>query len=137
MPCHIKSCTHLEKPKRTTSQNSALHLYFQLLADELNGAGLSIQHVLAKYRVELDWDGGSVKENLWRPIQKALLGKLSTTELSKQQDIDRVYEHINRFVSQMGVHVSFPNDPDKESAKSMLSGEAVPYPTEEYQDPKL
>ena len=118
--------------KRTDSQNAALHLYCQLLADELNGSGLSIQKTLENYKAEISWTKESVKELIWRPVQKALVNKTSTTELSKQMEINAIYEHVNRFVSQMGVHVEFPNDPDKEDKKSYLSGEKVNYPTEEY-----
>lgn len=132
--CHRSDCRHVNS-RRTVSQNNALHLYCQLLADELNAGGLPIKHVLSTYAVDLDWDMQSVKDLIWRPIQKALLGKTSTTELKKQQDIDRVYEHINRFIGEkFGVHVEFPNDPDKEDKKSMLSGEAIKYPDEECKD---
>jgi len=102
-----------EQPVRTSTQNNSLHLWFQLVADELNASGQSKQKVLAK-TVELNWDGSSVKEDLWRPVQKALLGKKSTTELSKQEDIDRVFEHLNRFLGEKcEIHVPFPSDPTK------------------------
>lgn len=94
--------------QRTGQQNRALHLYFTLLAKELNEAGYSVQLVL-KEKMELDWDAEKVKELLWRPAQKAILKKKSTTQLEKQQDIDVVFEHLNRFVSEkFGVAVQFP-----------------------------
>ena len=98
---------------RTPNQNAALHLYFDLLAKELNDGGFPIQKVLSKYAVELDWSGNSVKELLWRPVQKALTSKVSTTELDKISDIDLVYEHINRFVGKLGIHVPWPNNQNK------------------------
>lgn len=129
--CHRADCKHVNS-KRTLSQNSALHVYFQLIADELNGAGLPIKATLEHYDVDLDWSSESVKSLVWRPIQKALLGKRSTTELKKQQDIDRVYEHINRFLSeQFGIHVPFPVNPDKQKEKQYIgSKETVPYQEE-------
>lgn len=101
---------------RTLSQNAALHVWFTLLADELNAAGYTVQLVL-KEKMDLDWDADKVKELLWRPAQKALLGKNSTTELKKVEDIDKVYEHLNRHIGQkFGIFVDFPHDSHKEKA---------------------
>jgi len=107
-----------------------------MVADELNAAGLSKQQVLSK-TIELAWDGDSIKEDLWRPVQKALLKKKSTTELKKTEDIDKVFEHLNRFLGEkLGVHVPFPFDPDKQKEKQYItSKETVAYPTEEAQEP--
>lgn len=94
---------------RTSRQNRALRLYFALLATELNAAGLSIQFVL-KEKVDLDWSPDSVLELLWRPLQKALLKKHSTTLLNKTEDIDKVYETLNRHLGTIfGLHVPFPH----------------------------
>ena len=104
--------TFTPKP-RTPTQNNALHLYFELLAEELNQAGYTVQLVL-KEKMDLDWDKEKIKELLWRPAQHAILGKKSTTELSKQMDIDRVYDHLNRHISEkFGIHVGFPVDTEK------------------------
>jgi len=97
--------------QRTERQNKSLHLFFTLLANELNDAGYTVQLVL-KEKMDLDWDGSKVKELLWRPAQQAILGKKSTTELSKISDIDKVYDHLNRHISEkLELHVAFPHDP--------------------------
>lgn len=98
---------------RTETQSRALHLYFQLLADELNNSGWSIQKFLS-HAVEINWTKNSVKELLWRPIQKMLVEKQSTTALDKVTEIDLIYDHINRHVSELtGIHVEFPHrDPN-------------------------
>lgn len=94
---------------RTIQQNKALHKFFELLADEFNNAGYSVQLVL-KEKMDLDWDASAVKELLWRPAQKALLKKNSTTELTKQMDIDKVYDHLNRHLGEkFGIHVPWPS----------------------------
>lgn len=99
---------HQPKP-RTSQQNRALHKYFELLAEEFNNAGYSVQLILSQ-KMDLNWDGQMVKDLLWRPAQQALLRKKSTTELSKQQDIDKVYEHLNRHISEkFFIHVPFPH----------------------------
>ena len=99
--------------KRTPAQNNSIHLYCQLVADSLNAAGLDIEQVLQNFTMELDWSKESVKEILWRTAQKRLLKKKSTTELNKQEDIDRVYEAVNRFLAKLGVEsIPFPHDPE-------------------------
>jgi len=94
---------------RTGQQNRALHLYYQMLAKELNDAGYTVQLVL-KEKIDIDWSPRLIKEILWREAQRAILGKDSTTELSKQGDIDLVYSHLNRHLSEkFGLHVAFPS----------------------------
>ncbi len=111
----MPKCPHCHKDtlvNRTPSQNNSLHLWFDLVAKELNEAGYTVQMVL-KEKVDLDFDGDKVKELLWRPAQQAILKKKSTTELKKITDIDRVWEHLNRHLGEkFGIHVPFPANPD-------------------------
>lgn len=101
-----------KKGVRTEQQSKALHLYFDLLAKELNAAGYSVQLFL-KQTVDLDFDKNKVKELIWRPLQKALVDKQSTTELDKTTEIDYIYDHLNRHLAEkFGIHIEFPNDPD-------------------------
>lgn len=93
---------------RSAKQNSSLHLYFELLAAELNSSGYTIQKLLS-HAVDLEWSAESIKELLWRPIQKALIKKKSTTQLDRVSEIDQVYDHINRYLSEFGIHVVFPS----------------------------
>ena len=100
----IKKNTNL----RTLTQNRALHLYFTLLATELNDAGFDMKAVIRK-EVDIPWTSSSIKEYLWRPIQKQQLQKKSTTRL-KNTDIDLIYDTVNRIVGERtGVYVEFPN----------------------------
>jgi len=97
--------------KRTLKQNSALHLYFQLLADQLNEAGLDMRVVL-KPEVSIPWGKDTIKDFLWRPIQRFQLGKKSTTELTTAE-IDKVFEVLNRHLSEKFPeieHIPFPNE---------------------------
>lgn len=87
------------KEARTLQQNRALHKFFGLLAEELNKAGLDMKVVL-KPEVDIPWTAQMVKEFLWRPIQKAYIGKQSTTELEKVKEIDEIYEILNRHLAQ-------------------------------------
>lgn len=98
---------------RTEQQNRALHLWFEMLAEELNSAGYNVQHVL-KQKMEIDWNPKLVKEILWRDAQIKILGKTSTTELNKQEDIDKIYEHLNRHIGEkFGLHIPFPVDTER------------------------
>ena len=94
--------------KRTLQQNKALHVLFDLLAEELNTAGLDMRKTL-KESVEIPWNRENVKDFLWRPIQQAQLRKTSTTELTTK-DIDKVFETLNRHLGErFNLHVDFPS----------------------------
>lgn len=95
---------------RTRKQNNALHLFFNLMADMLNESGLDQRKVL-KPEIDIPWDHESVKEKLWRPVQIDVTHKESTTELNSQEDINKVYDVLNRHLAQRfpGIpHVPFP-----------------------------
>jgi hypothetical protein len=100
--------------KRTISQNRALHLWFNLLAEELNKAGLDQRKVL-KPGVAIPWSGESIKEQVWKPIQQALYEKKSTTELLKKEEIDRIYDVINKHLSESFPGIEIPDFPSIES----------------------
>jgi len=94
--------------QRTELQNRALHLYFQLVADALNDAGLDMRAVL-KPNIDIPWTGETVKEYMWRPIMKIQLRKDSTTELTTV-DIDKVFDTLNRHLGEkLGIHEPFPS----------------------------
>lgn len=99
--------------QRTTNQNKAMHVFFKLLADELNNAGLDQRKVL-KPEIAIDWTPEAIKSQIWKPIQKALYNKKSTTELDKQMEIDKIHETIMRHLGEkFGVeYIEFPHDPE-------------------------
>ena len=95
--------------KRTNRQNRALHVYFQELSNSLNAAGLDMRTVL-KPGVQIPWNEKTIKSHLWKPIQKAMLEKESTTELDSAE-ISKVYEVLNRHLGEMfGFSIPFPSD---------------------------
>lgn len=106
--------------KRTNLQNRALHLFYTLLADALNNAGLDMKVVL-RPSVSIPWTKESVKEHLWKPIQNALYGKVSTTELDKSQEIDRVHEVLMRHISEK-FHLEYIDFPHEEKKSDLLEG---------------
>ena len=53
---------------------------------------------------------------MWNGISDALLGKDSSTQLTKDE-VDKVYEMMNAFIGrEFEFHIPFPNNPDKEKA---------------------
>jgi len=101
------------RKQRTKDQNSALHLWFTMVAEALNNAGLTVQETL-KHTMDIEWNGYRIKELVWRQAQKKYLNKHSTTQLDKYSDIDEIYDLINRWLSKMGVeNIPFPYNPDK------------------------
>lgn len=97
-----------ESKQRTTQQNKALHKFYSELALALNEAGLDMKRTL-KPDIDIPWNGDTVKDYLWRPIQQAQLGKESTKELTTKE-IDAVYDTLNRHLGEkLGVHVEFPS----------------------------
>ena len=100
----------MEKP-RTGQQNKALHLYLTMLASALNAAGFDQRKVLAAMKdgVEIPWSPDAAKENLYRPIMRAILGKESTADL-EVTEVSRVYEVLNRFTAErFGISLQFPD----------------------------
>ena len=94
---------------RSDQQNRALHLWFQLLADELNLAGLDLKLALKELPVDVPATKNNIKEALWRPIQKTMVSTASTKELTTGQ-IDAIWEVINRHFGNLGFEVPrFPS----------------------------
>ena len=96
--------------QRTDQQRKAIEVYCRILAEILNDAGLDQPVVLGKMLegVELPWDQEKVKNDIWRVIQQALLGKKSTTNLTREE-VSEVYDTVNRWTSEaLGVSVMFP-----------------------------
>ena len=91
--------------QRTIPQNNALHLYFSQVAEALNDAGLDVREVI---KVDTPWNRHLVKDILWRSIQRKVVRKESTRDLSKT-DIDKIYEILNRALSEKGIYVPFPS----------------------------
>ena len=92
--------------QRTLVQNRALHLYCKNVSQALNGAGYDMKKVI---KADVPWTPLQVKELIWRPIQKALLRKESTTNLSKSE-VNKVYETVSKLLAErFGIVVEFPS----------------------------
>ena len=86
-------------PKLNTQQRKALWLFMGHLANELNDAGLDIRKVL-KPSYNIPWTKDSVHDHLWIPIQKAMYGTDSVTQLKKHEQIDKIHKVITREIGE-------------------------------------
>ena len=78
---------------------------FETMADELNDAGMYISKVI---RADAPWNKDRIKELIWKPLQKMMLDKESTTQLTTK-DIDEVFMVLNKTFGEMGVELQFPS----------------------------
>ena len=92
---------------RTLTQNKSIHKYCAMLSEAFNEAGLDMQTVLAE-GTSIPWSEAKVKEDIWRTVQVAAVGKVSTTKL-ETHEVTKVYEIVSRHISQtFGLFVPFP-----------------------------
>ena len=83
------------EPKLTSQQNKAIHAYCDDIARTLAAAGHDMQQV-----VTLPIEPRKlVKQIMWRPVQQALLGKKSVTQL-KMHDVDDVFRVIAKHLAE-------------------------------------
>lgn len=95
---------------RTQEQNAALHLYFRWLAEALRDQDFDFRDLT----VEIQASENLVKEYIWRPIQEAMTGKVSTTEL-EISEVSEIYDTLHRaMVDKLNINVPFPNKEDLE-----------------------
>lgn len=99
-----------EKPG-TGRQRRALHVFCDQLATVLNDAGMDMKRTL-RAEAEIPWTQKSVKDYLWRPVQEAMTGKVSTTELSTV-DPTAIHEALARHLA-VRLGVECPPWPTKE-----------------------
>lgn len=104
--------------KRTLKQNKSLHLWLYKLANELNGKGLDMRVVL-KPEYKIRWDMKSAKENLYKPLAKAMYGVESTTELDTGQ-VSRVHEELMSVLIEKFPELDYIDFPSEEATNEAL-----------------
>ena len=94
--------------KRTNAQNNALQVYCRELAEAFSDRGLDMKRVLKK-EIDIPWTQDSVREYLWKPLQKAVIQKESTTD-ANTNEYSKVYDVLNRHIAdKYGFSVPFPS----------------------------
>ena len=95
--------------QRTSQQQKALELWCRLLSEDLNAAGLDQRILLPS--IAIPWGQESVKQQLFKPILKAMTGLESTAD-AETGDYSKVYEVLARHLGdKLGVQA--PAWPDK------------------------
>ena len=108
-PVKVENVIDKAEEQRTIQQNKALHKFFELLADALNDSGLDMRKTL-KPGIDIPWNRDRCKEFLWRPIQEAMTGKTSTTELNTVEPSE-IYAVLDRHLSsKFGIHIEWPTN---------------------------
>lgn len=75
-------------------------------------AGSKLEEIVDRYavKVEIPWNKSLVKDLIWKPIQKVMTGKASTTELNTVEPSE-IYEVVNRFTAErFGVFCEWPSE---------------------------
>ena len=106
-----KRVIELKEPKntRTSRQNSALHLFFTFVSDELNNMGMEFTYQgLTTPEISMMHTPELVKNFIWRPIQIALFDIESTKDLNTGQ-MNKIIDVITKFMSDRGVQIEFPS----------------------------
>jgi len=88
--------------QRTPQQNRAMHLYFGMLARQLNSLGLDMRTVL-KESVELWWSKYMVRKYLTKP----LLAQQGRDKLNQQGKVV-AYRALVEFCEELGILEPFP-----------------------------
>ena len=106
-----------KKNTRTTLQNSALHLLFTIISNQLNEMGVEFKYFGLKGQVlHTRHTPNIVKEHVWKPIQKALFDIESTTKINTEQ-INEIVDVLAKFFGERGIGIEFPN---REHLKRLL-----------------
>jgi len=94
--------------QRTSAQNRALHKDCDLIAEKLNDAGYTVQSVI---KIDIPFTTQWVKEFMWKPIMKKMIGKTSTTELKKSdRSIEEIHEVLMRELGEK-LHIEYHEFP--------------------------
>ena len=92
--------------QRSQTQNAALHVFCSQLAEKLNEAGFDFR-VFIKEGYPVPFNENLVKEYLWRPIQKAITGKDSTTK-PERSEYALIYDSLNLKLAEHGIFQPWP-----------------------------
>ena len=99
--------------KRTPPQNNSLHLWCKKQAEEFMEKRVDMREFF-KDEFFLEWTLYSVKDGIWKKMQKALFRTDSTTELTKNEQIDIIHRNIARVITEKYkgevLTIPFPNE---------------------------
>lgn len=93
------------KKIRTEKQNRSVHLWFRMIADELNSVGYEQKVTFGS--IDTPWSEESVKA-LFKKIGRYQFDKGKTSEMTTEE-LSKVADTLHRYISEKGMNVPFPN----------------------------
>jgi hypothetical protein len=117
------------RPERTLSQNSSLHLWFNLIEREAENQGITWDKLI-RHTSQLRVTSEGLK-SACKQLIKALWGYTSTTQLKKTGDLDIVIDHMTDWLSKEMEVPPFPHDDQK--TQENLAGYKTAAGTADYQ----
>ena len=103
-----ETSVEIHRGARTDKQRKALHLYLSRVAKALNEKGITFE-VFFNEGYQVEWTMEICKNELWRPIQKAITGKQSTTKPSTAQ-YPEIYDYLNKRLAEHSIHIPWPSN---------------------------
>ena len=91
---------------RTQRQNRALHVFCRQLAETVREKDFDTAKFF-KSGFEVPFTTEIVKDNVWKPIQRAVTNKERSSKLSRTE-VSEVFDVINRLLAEKGIHVPWP-----------------------------
>ena len=98
----------IRDPRRTSRQNRALHKFLGWLAEALNEKNMFFSCEFLREGYEAQWTPVMTKELFWRPTQRSLTGKESSTKLTTTE-FSLVVDTIQQGLAKRGLDVPFPS----------------------------
>jgi len=95
----------LDKKNRSNAQNRSLHLYFNMLCEQLNDAGYTFINTM---NIETPYTPNIIKEVYWKPLQFSMFKIESTTKLTTEM-INLMIDAFSLHFGEKGIYVEFPN----------------------------
>jgi len=86
---------------RTSQQNRCIHAFCGALAGSLEERGVGMKPVIdvIASRLDVNPTKEGIKESVWKPIQKAITCKDSTTQLTTEE-VSKVAQSVQRMASE-------------------------------------
>ena len=93
--------------QRTLTQNASLHVFCKNLAEALNDGGFDFR-TFVKDGYPVPFNEDLVKNHIWRPVQKAITGKESSTK-PETHEYALIYDALNMKLAEHGIYVPWPS----------------------------
>jgi len=98
----------IRKPKSTSRQHKALHVFFKWLSEALNEVhAWRVLDFMGK-QTEVMWTPVTIKEDIWRKFTEAMYNKTSSKDLTTTELV-KVADALQDRLAVNGIIINFPN----------------------------